>query len=399
MEILQTSRKKLLIVLSMLCALCMCLMGTPRIVRADSGLTLSTDYPGISVKPGDTSSFTLYLLNGTDTEMNAALSAEKLPEGWEGYFRGSSSEVSSVHVFGNQTKEDSPSLNYSLTIPGETEEGDYQVVLKADAGDDGVAELPLTIHVTTEEAGQGNFTAEYPELQGDTGTSFSFDTTLVNNGSVSQSYSLSANAPEGWQVTFTPSGESSQAASIPVDAGASQGITVKVTPSEKAEQGDYTISCTAVSANETLNLDLKVTIIGTYSLGLSTSTGNLSVSAYANEEAKVTLSIQNTGNVDLNNLQLSSSASTDWNVRFDETTIDTLEAGTTKEITAYIQPSEDAIIGDYVTSITISNDQTSAQTDLRVSVKNHTTWGVAAIAIIVILVAGLAAIIRKYGRR
>lgn len=399
MENLQTTRKRTAIFLSILCVLWMCIMGMPNIVRADSGLTLSTDYPGVSVKPGDTSSFTLYLINGSDAEMNAALSAEALPEGWEGYFRGSSNEVSSVHVFADQTKDECAALSYSLSIPDDAEEGDYKVVLKADAGSDGTAELPLTIHVTQEEAGQGNFTAEYPELQGDTSTSFSFDTTLVNNGLSSQSYSLSANAPEGWQVTFTPSGESSQAASIPVDAGSSQGITVKVTPSEKAEQGDYTINCTAVSANETLNLDLKVTIIGTYSLNASTSTGNLSVSAYANEEAKVTLNIQNTGNVDLTNLQLSSSASTDWNVRFDETTIDTLEAGAAKEITAYIQPSEDAIIGDYVTAITVSNEHTSSEVDLRVSVKNHTTWGVVAILIIIVLAAGLGVVIRKYGRR
>lgn len=398
MERLQTARKKAGAFLALLCTLCVCVFGMPNTVRADGEITLSTDYPGVSVKPGDTTSFNLYVTNGSNEEMNAALSAEDLPKGFSGYFRGSSSEVSSVHVFGQQTKEDSPALSYSLSVPEEAEDGDYTVTLKADAKGMS-AELPLTIHVTREEAGQGNFTAEYPELQGATDTSFSFDTTLVNNGLDSQSYSLSANAPEGWNVTFTPSGESSQAASIPVEAGASQGITVKVTPSEKAEQGDYTIHCTAVSSSETLNLDLKVTIIGTYSLGLSTSTGNLSVSAYANEEAKVTLSISNTGNVDLNNLQLSSSASTDWNVRFDETTIETLEAGATKEVTAYIQPSEDAIIGDYVTSISISNDQTSAQTDLRVSVKNHTVWGVAAIVIILALAAGLVLVIRKYGRR
>ena len=103
--------------------------------------------------------------------------------------------------------------------------------------------------------------------------------------------------------------------------------------------------------------------------------------------------------MDLTNLQLSSSASTDWNVRFDETTIDTLEAGAAKEITAYIQPSEDAIIGDYVTAITVSNEHTSSEVDLRVSVKNHTTWGVVAILIIIVLAAGLGVVIRKYGRR
>ena len=111
------------------------------------------------------------------------------------------------------------------------------------------------------------------------------------------------------------------------------------------------------------------------------------------------MSIQNTGNVDLENLQLTSSASTDWNVRFDETTVDLLEAGATKEITAYVQPSENAVIGDYVTAVTISNDYASSEMDLRVSVKNHTTWGIVAVVIIVVLCGGLGLIIRKYGRR
>ena len=306
--------------------------------------------------------------------------------------------MSSVHVYGGQTKDDSPTLSYSLTIPEETEEGQYEIELSAQS-DTVTVTLPLTINVALEESGQGNFTAEYPEQQGATGTSFSFNTTLVNNGASAKTYSLSAEAPEGWQVTFSTSSDSTQVASVPVDAGGSEGLTVAVTPSENVESGDYTINCMAVSSDETLNLELQVTITGTYGVVLTTPSGNLSLNAYANEETPVTLSIQNTGNVDLNNLQLSSSASTDWNVRFDETTIDTLEAGATKEVTAYIQPSEDAIIGDYVTAITVRNDQASSEMDLRVSVQNHTTWGIVAVVIIVVLCVGLGLIIRKYGRR
>ena len=398
MERLQTTKQKAIIFFSMVCvilwSLCM-----PMTAKAAGSMNMSTDYPGISLKPGDTTSFNLYLTNTGEDEIDAALSAEQLPEGWEGYFRGDGNQVSSVHVYANQTKDDSAKLSYSLSVPEDAQEGTYPVTLKADGGAGNTVTLNLKINITLEEAGAGNFTAEYPEQQGSTGTSFSFDTTLVNNGIAEQSYSLSAKAPEGWQVSFKPSGESNQVASLSVEAGSSQGITVSVVPSEKVEKGDYTVNLTAASANETLNLELKVTITGTYGVSLSTPTGNLSLSAYANEEAPVTLSIENTGNVDLENLQLTSSASTDWNVRFDETTIDLLEAGATKEITAYIQPSEDAIIGDYVTAITISNDYASSEMDLRVSVKNHTTWGIVAIVIIVVLCGGLGLIIRKYGRR
>lgn len=398
MEMLQLSKKKTMVFLAAAVMLLWSVL-MPQTVKAADGMSMSTDYPGITMKAGETTTFNLYFTNNEETELDVELEAADLPEGWSGYFKGSSSEVSSVHVAANQTKEESPALSYSLTLPEGVEEGTYQISLKADGGSGNTAVLPLTVKVAQEESGQGNFTAEYPEQQGASGTSFSFSTTLVNNGASSANYSLSANAPEGWQVTFTPSGESNQVASVPVESGASQGLTVAVTPPEKVEKGDYTINCTAVSANETLNLDLQVTITGTYSVLLTTPTGNLSMSAYANEETPVTLSIQNTGNVDLENLQLTSSASTDWNVRFDETTIDVLEAGATKEITAYVQPSEDAIIGDYVTAITVQNDQASSEADFRVSVKNHTTWGVVAVVIIVVLCIGLGVIIRKYGRR
>ena len=121
--------------------------------------------------------------------------------------------------------------------------------------------------------------------------------------------------------------------------------------------------------------------------------------AYADKETSVTLSITNNGNVDLTNLNLTSTAPTNWDVSFSESTIDTLEAGATKEVTAYIKPAQDVVTGDYVTDITIKNDSASSMAEFRVSVKTPTTWGIVAVAIIVVLVAVLAGIFKKFGRR
>ena len=52
-----------------------------------SGLTMSTSYPGISVKAGDSISFSLDFTNSGAGEM-AELSASSLPDGFEGYFHG-----------------------------------------------------------------------------------------------------------------------------------------------------------------------------------------------------------------------------------------------------------------------------------------------------------------------
>ena len=165
------------------------------------------------------------------------------------------------------------------------------------------------------------------------------------------------------------------------------------------EKGDYTIPISAISAEDSLSQDLSVSITGTYSVSLSTPDGRLSLDAYADKETSVTLSITNIGNVDLTNLNLTSTAPTNWDVSFSESTIDTLEAGATKEVTAYIKPAQDVVTGDYVTDITIKNDSASSMAEFRVSVKTPTTWGIVAVAIIVVLVAVLAGIFKKFGRR
>ncbi len=377
---------------------CLCAAGAFTCLADDGSVIISTDYPGVSAKPGASVSFPLYIVNNGTTEQDAALAGEGLPEGWTGYFRGTDSEVSSVHISAKQDKEESPKLSYSVTIPDDAQDGDYTFTVKA-AGSEETAATAITVTVTSEEAGQSDFTAEYPQQQGDTSTNFSFDTTIINNRLTPQSYALAAQAPEGWTVTFTPAGESSKVASLPVDPDKSQGLTVAVTPSETAEQGDYTIPLTAVSSDDTLKLDLQVTITGTYGVTLSTPTGNLSASAFAGEETKVTMAVTNSGNVDLENLQLAAQGAAEWNIRFDETTIPMLEAGATKEITAYIQPAKNAVIGDYVTAMTVQNAQVKSEADLRISVKNHTTWGITAIAVIAVVCICIGAVIRRYGRR
>lgn len=368
----------------------------------EAGVDMSTSYPGITVRAGETVSFPLDFLSLDGEGYDVALSAESLPENWTGYFRGGESQITKVHVGAETdgTAEDADSdTDFSLTVPADAEDGVYTVDLSADAGAGNVDTLELEVTVSEEQAGESNFTSEYPQQQGAAGTAFSFDTTLVNNRGTNQSYSLSAEAPQGWQVTFTPSGETNAVASLSVDAGASQGITVAVTPPENVEKGDYEIPVTAVSSDDTLQTTLTVTITGTYGLTVSTPDQLLSFDAYENEESTVTLSITNTGNVDLTNVNLSSSAPTGWEVSFSESAIDTLEAGATREVTAYVTPGENAMTGDYVTTITATNAETTASADFRVSVKTSTVWGVAAVAIIVVLVCILGVIFKKYGRR
>ena len=373
-----------------------------QITEAEAGkVTFSTDYPGVTIKPGGTSTFTLYITNTGSEETTVELSAEDLPEGWEGSFKGSSNEVSMVHVGAYQKKEDSPSLSYSLTVPEDTKEDIYTISLNAKGGDVDES-LALTVKVDAEEKkiGAGEFSTDYAQQEGDSGTKFSYTTTLTNNSGENMTYSLSAEgAPEGWTVTFTPSDTTTATSSVPVDAGASSTIKAAIVPAQNVTAGEYPITLVAACAGETLELPVTVKITGTYSLTATTPTGNLSTSAYAGETKDVALSIQNTGNIDLTAVSLKAQASTDWEITFDQDTINEIPAGGSAEVTAHITPAKDAILGDYLTIITASNDAVSSDCELRISVQNHTSWGIAAVAVIAVLVLGLVLIIRRFGRR
>lgn len=176
-------------------------------------------------------------------------------------------------------------------------------------------------------------------------------------------------------------------------------MSIEITPPNNVEAGEYSIPISAISASETLDGELTVTVSGSYSLDISTPSGLLSFDAAANKQTAVTLSVTNTGNVDLQNVNLTSTIATGWTVEYSEASIDVLEAGATHEVTAYVTPSDEAMSGDYVVVLTASNSETSDQAEFRVSVKTETVWGVVGVALILVIAVALWFIFRKFGRR
>ncbi len=375
--------------------LCAWMLGSAMTAHAEGGLDMHTDYPGLAARAGDNVTFTINFDN-SGSACDASLGIQSMPEGWEGYLSGGGNRISRVHVpSGTETA----SASLQLDIPADAADGSYQVVLEARANDAVYDTLTLSLDVDQLEVSQGDFSCEYPEQEGAADASFSFSATLVNNSPETQTYSLSAQAPEGWQVAFEPSGESTQVASIELESAASQGLDITVTPPNNVEAGQYTIPCSAVSAGETLDMELSVTVTEKYSLDLSTPDGLLSFDTHANEETPVTLSITNNSNVPVQNVNLTSSAPSEWNVSFDTPTIDVIEAGATVEVTARVTPSDQALTGDYVVTMTANASQVSDTAEFRVAVETSMVWGFAAVVVIVALLAGIGYVFRKYGRR
>ena len=70
----------------------------PAAAAEKGGVDMSTAYPGITVKAGESVSFPLDFASLDGEGHDVALSVTELPEDWSGYFRGKSSEITKVHV-------------------------------------------------------------------------------------------------------------------------------------------------------------------------------------------------------------------------------------------------------------------------------------------------------------
>ncbi|WP_258359168.1 NEW3 domain-containing protein [Moorella sulfitireducens] len=360
---------------------------------ADNGLLLATAFPGIETQPGETIIFPLELRN-SGVPQKVDLKVVSAPKGWQALFKGGGMIVSQAFA-----RTDTPAnIDFQVEVPADVQPGNYSLVVQA-SGPSASSRLELQVVIKEVASGSDKMTTDYPVLSGTSSTTFRFRVDLTNNGAQERSYSLDAQAPPGWQVTFSPAYDSKQIASLTLKPGNSQGLDVTVKPPQNVKAGTYDIPIQASAGNSKAGVVLKVNITGTYTLELTTPTGRLNADAVAGRESPVTLVVKNTGSADMANITFAAAAASGWAVTFKPEKIDLLPAGSSQQVTAFIKPSSKAIAGDYVVSISADSQETSANADFRVSVRTSTLWGAVGVILVLIVVGAVAWTFRKYGRR
>jgi len=364
-------------------------------VEAQAGLELSTRYPGITAAPGESLTFPLDVNNyGTGSQI-VDLSVAQKPEGWDATLKGRGRVIHKVFVGGKSAA----TADLHVDVPAGAEPGSYYVTVRAAGSRGGWDNLRLEIVVSRTDAGGDQLVAQYSELKGPSDATFKFRVDLTNNSAEEQSYSLGAAVPRGWQVSISPAYKDQQIASISIKPGETEGLDIEVTPPAQVKAGEYTIPIQAVSGSRKAATDLKVIITGTYELEFTTPSGRLNADIVAGGEKKVTMEVTNTGSAVLHNINFSSREPQDWSVSFDPPSIDALEPGESRQVTAAIKAGDKAIAGDYIVSLSARTMETRGQADLRVTVKTSTLWGLVGLFIVLLVIAGVYGAFRLYGRR
>jgi len=240
---------------------------------------------------------------------------------------------------------------------------------------------------------------QLPQLRGNARSSFDYTLTVKNDSGKKLLVSLAAEAPRNFDTSFTEAYGSQQLTAIPIEAGKSKDVKLKVTPPSTIGAGTYPVSVKVAAEGADATAKVALDITGQPKLDLSGRDGILSANATAGADSVVPVTVTNSGTAPAENIKLSGTAPSGWKITFNPETIDAIAPNQHKEVQATIRPPEKAIAGDYATSMTATAGSETGTASFRVAVTTSTMWGIAGIGIIGAALLIMVGAVARFGRR
>jgi uncharacterized membrane protein len=242
-------------------------------------------------------------------------------------------------------------------------------------------------------------TADLPDLRGSPSSDFEFKLKLKNDGGNNATVRMDANAPPGFQTKFTEEYGSQELTSFPLKAGEEKTISAKITPPQSANGGTYPIMVQATTGKVSAATKLTMEVTGKPDLSVSGVGDRLSSDAYAGEQSTLDVVLNNSGTAPVRNLKLSASPPSGWKISFEPKALDLLPPNKPQTVKAEITPSEKAIAGDYMVTVSANGDGVSKSSDFRITVRTSTTWGIIGVLVIAAALVILVLAVVRFGRR
>lgn len=359
------------------------------VAAAAEPVELYTPYTSLYVTPGESVNYSLDIMNQSSQTQIVDLSINGLPSDWHYEFKSSLFTIQEIAVKAN----DSRNITLTVDIPLEVDRGTYRFSIVSHVG----ATLPLELNVTEQGTYKTELSVKQPNLEGTSDAKFTYTAEIENKTAETQTYALRHSAPRGWVVQFKSG--INNVTSVEVEPNSSTSVTIDMTPALDLPADTYTIPIEAVSGSTGDRVEVEAVITGTYRLELNTATGRLNADVTAGNERSLDIVVKNSGTTELSDINLTAQTPVDWEVTFDEKTIEALAAGESKHVTATIKASDKAISGDYVVVLNARTPEASSQVELRTAVKASVLWGWIGILIIAAVLGALFYLFRKYGRR
>ena len=258
------------------------------------------------------------------------------------------------------------------------------------------------------------FDVVYPEIQAELGSTYEFNFTVtydmgdepfgLEEDATDKIFDIIVTYPDTWFAASTPQYQKeTEITAVKLKNATAENLRVVAIPLIELEPGEYPISVTLKSAVEEDPLEgsteFTAIITSTYNMDLKTKSGRLSTEVTSGQDNHYKLIITNNGSANIENITVTSEEPEGWNIIFDTEEIEVLEAGEEIEVDANIKPAEKSRAGDYMVKFKINSENAEDDVELRITVETPTIWGIIGIALIVIVIIGIAVIFARLGRR
>ena len=364
---------------------------TPKDVK---GLFLMSDYPAVTVRPGETSSLSLRLQNYNTAPERLALSVSGVPSGWTATLLGGGQPIAAALPATNG----SVSLELRLEVPKDAPTGTTNLTVHA-KGPTANTSLPVAVTLATDLPAKLTLTPQLPELRGTSKSSFEFQLGIKNESGKKVIASLSAQAPQNFDATFTEQYGSQELNALPLDAGQSKDVKLKIRPPNTIAAGKYKVAAKVTAEDATATADLVLDITGQPKIDIAGREGVLSAKAVAGKETSIPVILTNSGTAAADQIELSGTVPSGWKVSFEPKAVDRIAPNENKEVQALVTPSDKAVAGDYVATLRAAARGESSSQTFRVAVTTSTIWGIVGIAIIGLALLTMIGSVVWFGRR
>src|ERR1700686_938849 len=186
------------------------------VVKADDapkdvkGLFLMSDYPAVTLRPGETSTVSLRIQNYDMAPERLALSVSDVPTGWSATLLGGGQPVAAAMP----ATDSNVSLQLRLDVPATAAIGTQTLTIKAE-GQGSTVTLPIAVTLAKELPAKLKVESPLPALRGTPKSTFDYQLTIKNDSGRNLNVSFVADAPKYFETSFTENYGSQQLSSIP----------------------------------------------------------------------------------------------------------------------------------------------------------------------------------------
>ncbi|MBV9560091.1 MAG: hypothetical protein JOY90_06470 [Bradyrhizobium sp.] len=358
------------------------------------GLYLMTDYPSVTVRPGTTANIALRLQNYALAPEQYKLSVTGVPSGWTATMLGGGQPVGSAMP----APDSSVALQLRLDVPANADLAPQTLTVQAE-GQGNQASLPVVVSLAKELPAKLSVTAQLPSLRGTPKSNFEYTLSIKNDAGRDLTASFAAQAPANFETSFTEAYGSQELSSLPIPAGQSKDVKLKVRPPSTIDAGHFPVTVTVKAEDASAKTDLALDVVGQPRLQVAGRDGLLSARAVAAQQTSVPIVVTNSGSAPAENVTLSASSPTGWKASFEPATIDRLVPGKDAEVQALVTPSDKSLAGDYMVSVNANARGESASSQFRITVSTSTVWGMVGAGVIGVALLLMLGAVARFGRR